>query len=135
MDEKRIDGLYFTENFNCAESTLRYLNEKHHLGIADEDLKLVGGFGGGMGCGKTCGVLCASIAAIGKVMIKEKAHEDPAIRDACGAFVSLFEKEMGSVECVELKERYFHDKDGTRCRLTVGKGIALIDQYLEKLEK
>ena len=66
---------YFIEqDNNCAESTLRVADEKYHLGIGAEEVKLVSAFGAGMGCGKTCGALCGALAVIGKLMVDKRAH-------------------------------------------------------------
>ncbi len=66
----------FTEkNLNCAEATLAGANDSLGLGLADDAIKLVGGFGGGFGCGRLCGALAAAITVISKEMIAERAHD------------------------------------------------------------
>ena len=58
MTRDRIYGYFIEKDNNCAETMLRALNDEYQLGIPDDSVKLVGGFGGGMGCGKACGALC-----------------------------------------------------------------------------
>ena len=128
---EKIDSYYLEKDYNCAESTLRIMNDEYGLGLDEDALKLVGGFGAGMGCGSSCGVLCAGIAALSRVLIKERSHEDPANKETCGAFTQAFEKEMGSCMCAKLKEKYFRE-DGTRCYQTVEKGAALLEAFLEE---
>lgn len=132
MEKKAIEELYLGKDYNCAETTLRVLDGKYGLGIDEDGLKMVGGFGGGMGCGKTCGILCASIVALSKQMIIERSHENPAVRETCAALVAEFENQLGSTECADLKARYFHKDDGMRCLVTVEKGIAVAEGFLKE---
>ena len=55
MTRDRIYEYFIEKDNNCAEAMLRALNDEYCLGIPDDSVKLVGGFGGGMGCGKACG--------------------------------------------------------------------------------
>ena len=55
MNSERLKSYYLDKDYNCAETTLRLINDKYDLGLAEEDYKLVSGFGGGFGCGITCG--------------------------------------------------------------------------------
>ena len=52
MTRDRIYEYFIEKDNNCAEAMLRALNDEYCLGIPDDSVKLVGGFGGGMGCGK-----------------------------------------------------------------------------------
>ena len=127
---EKIDYYYLDKDYNCAESALRIVNDDFGLGLDEDALKLIGGFGAGMGCGSSCGVVCAGVAALSRCLIKERSHEDPATKDTCGAYVTGFEKEMGSCMCEKLKETYFREDD-TRCYKTVEKGAAYTEAFLE----
>ena len=105
---------YFLEgDFNCAETTLHVLNDEYKLGLSLEDFKLVSGFGAGCGCGITCGALAGAIAALGVLEVKERAHENPAFKELCGAYCQAFAEALGSMNCADLRPRYF--KEGIRC--------------------
>ena len=52
MTRDRIYEYFIEKDNNCAEAMLRALNDEYCLGIPEDSVKLVGGFGGGMGCGK-----------------------------------------------------------------------------------
>lgn len=125
---------YFLEDdFNCAETTLRALNDAYDLGISEDEMKLVGGFGGGLGCGKTCGILCGAVAGIGRMMISERAHATENLKETCAGCVAKFEEKFGSTDCETLKSNYF-DKD-TRCLYLVENGIELVKDYIENTAK
>lgn len=129
MRKDQVKHYYLDENYNCAESLIRVLNEDYHLDLETEDMKLVGGFGGGMGCGLTCGALAAAIAALGKLYIKDKAHGTPGFRELCGSFVDQFRKKLGDVDCAELKKANF--VPGTRCLKTVELAGDLLEAFVE----
>ena len=86
MTRDRIYGYFIEKDNNCAETMLRALNDEYQLGIPDDSVKLVGGFGGGMGCGKACGALCGGCSAISYRLIKERAHATPELKPAVAAF-------------------------------------------------
>ena len=74
MLRDRVKEYYLEKDYNCAETTLHCINDEYGLGLTDEQIKLASGFGAGMGCGQTCGVLCAGIAALGKLLVDQRAH-------------------------------------------------------------
>ena len=78
-----IRDIFLDGNYNCAEAVLLWADERYHLGIAPEDVRLVSGFGGGLGSGENCGALLGALAALSKVLVKDKAHETPGFREAC----------------------------------------------------
>jgi C_GCAxxG_C_C family probable redox protein len=84
-----------------------------------------------MGCEGVCGALSASIAVISALKIQDKAHGTPGFRTLCGDYVALFEKELGSTNCHELKKKYFK-KETTHCLETVEKTADLLEKFLEQ---
>lgn len=132
-NESLLHELYFDRDFNCAESILRYFNTIMDIGICDDDLKLLGGFGGRMGCGRTCGALCGCIALIIKVKIKDHAHEDPGFKVLCGRFMDLFVASLSSVECVQIKEKMFIPEQ--RCWETGRSSAELLEGFWQTTEE
>jgi C_GCAxxG_C_C family probable redox protein len=123
----------FTEkNLNCAEATLAGANDSLGLGLADDAIKLVGGFGGGFGCGRLCGALAAAITVISKEMIAERAHDTAGLREACAGFIALFEKEFGGTECADLRARLV--PPGGRCTDIVTRNAELLEEFLRTLK-
>ena len=66
---------YLEGDYNCAESVLLAANAEYGLGLPDDAVKLVGGFGAGMGCGNACGALCGAVAVLGVMKMGRRAHE------------------------------------------------------------
>ena len=128
------DGIgtwYLERDNNCAETTLRIINERYGLGLTEEDVKLVGAFGAGYGCGITCGALSAAMAALGKMAIGERAHATPGFRELCGAYVAAFREALHDTDCAKIKETFFRE-DGTRCLLTVQANADLFERFVRE---
>ena len=129
---ERVMQDFTQKDLNCAESTLEGANVAFDLGLSDDDIKLIGGFGGGLGCGKLCGALAASIAAIGKVMITDRAHITPGLKEACAGFTKLFEEEFGGTECADLRARLV--PPGQRCNMIMERNAQILEKYLKELK-
>ena len=114
---------FLDEKKNCAVSMLLGVNDYYKLNLAEKDFEFVLGFGGGIGCGYICGCLAGSIAVLGKMF---SARED--FRPMCAKFVSMFEKELGSKDCVDIMKTHF-DKVN-RCALAVEKTANLLEKYI-----
>lgn len=121
---------YLEQDYNCAESVLRILNDTASLNLPEEALKLVGGYGAGLGCGKTCGALCGALAAYSAQQILQRAHEDPSLKDRCADFVKLFAETLGDTDCSAVRPKYF--QDGQRCLAVVEKTAELMLAYMKK---
>ena len=81
MMRDMVENYYLEKDYNCAETTLHIINDTYHLGLSDEDFKLVGAYGGGFGCGITCGALAGAMAALGKLTICQRAPATDGFRD------------------------------------------------------
>lgn len=127
--KKTIYDYYITEDFNCAEATLRAADDYFNLNMTDEDMKLVSGFGGGMGCGLACGCLTADIAVLSKLFVKERAHESDRIKKLCALFVSEFEKRFKDINCNELKKACSEPE--TRCLKLIESNFDLLKEFVK----
>ncbi len=131
MDCEAVRNLYLEQGYNCAEATLMAMNDELGFGLSSDDIKLIGAFGGGMGCGEACGALCASIAVLGRLMIKEKAHSTPEIKAVCAEYVARFREKMGgSIDCRDVKAR--NTLEGQRCYKTVKDNFELLEEFVER---
>ena len=108
---------YYQNDYNCAEAMLRAINDAYGLNLPEGSLHLAAGFGGGMGCEKACGALCGGIAALGPLLVTDKAHAAENFGAKCAQLVQAFERDLGSDLCADLKPRYRTDE--TRCLTTV----------------
>ena len=86
-----------------------------------------------MGCGQTCGVLCAGIAALGKLLVDQRAHNTEGFGDICAAYVGAFQAKLGSLACEELVKTY--KKEETRCLETVLLAADLFEDYFARLQE
>lgn len=118
------------EDFNCAEKVLYGANEVYHMGLGKEALKLAAGFGGGMAIEDVCGALTASIMVLGKLFVKNNAHESTKIKELTKELLESYQKEMGSIECTPLKAKYRTDE--IKCRDIILKAAQILDSIIER---
>lgn len=116
------------EDLNCAEKILHGANIAYNLGLDREALKLAAGFGGGMAIEDKCGALTASIMVLGKLFIKERAHESEKIKELTKRLFEEYRKEMGSIDCAPLKE--MHRTEELKCRNVILKAAELLDRIV-----
>lgn len=122
-----IQKYYLDQDNNCAETTLRALNDKYSLGLTETDFKIVGGFGGGCGCGIICGALAGAIGALGSAMVEGRAHATPGFKEACGEFCGRFSAALGSTECAQIRPKYFCE--GVRCAQVIDTALDVFDAF------
>ena len=79
LSELIKNGFGEQEGLNCAEKMLHGANVAYKLGLDKEALKLASAFGGGMGIEDKCGALTGALMVLGKLFVKEKAHESDRI--------------------------------------------------------
>ena len=128
-----IREIFLDGNYNCAEAVLLWANERYGLNVAPADVRLVSGFGGGLGCGENCGALLGAMAALSKALVRDRAHTTPGFREACAELVDRFRADLGSIECVDLKEKY--RRPDVRCLYVVERAAAILDDYVRALEE
>ena len=130
MLKDNVPYYYLDKDQNCAETVLHIINDEYHLNLTEDDFLLIGGFGGGCGCGITCGALTASIAALGKLYIKDRAHATEGFMPMCREFVEEFKKSLSSIECSTLKPQNF--EEGKRCIKTVNQACDLFENFIKE---
>jgi C_GCAxxG_C_C family probable redox protein len=116
------------EDLNCAEKILQGANTVYNLGLDKEALKLVAGFGGGMAIEDKCGALTASIMVLGKLFVKNNAHESTKIKDLTVELFEEYKKEMGSIDCAPLKEK--HRTEELKCKNVILKAAEILDRIV-----
>ena len=127
-----VRELFLEKDRNCAETILLWANERYGLDISSEDVRLVSGYGGGLGCGENCGALLGALAALSKALVKDRAHTTPGFKEACAQLVGRFRADLGSIECVDLKEKY--RRPDVRCLYVVERAAAILEDYMGALE-
>ncbi len=105
---------YLEDGYNCSETILHAGNAYYGLGLHEEDMKLLSGFGSGMYIGSTCGALIGSVAVLSKCIVETKAHDHlDRLRPEISTCVRKFREAFGSQNCAEIRP-VFHSKE-VRC--------------------
>ena len=122
------NGFGEKEDLNCAEKILYGANIAYDLGLDKEALKLVAGFGGGMAIEDKCGALTASIMVLGKLFIKDRAHESGKIKELTRKLFEEYRREMGHINCAPLKK--MHRTEELKCKNVILKAAELLDRIV-----
>jgi C_GCAxxG_C_C family probable redox protein len=122
------EGYGVKEDLNCAETILYAANQVYHLDLNSDSLKLAAAFGGGMGIESVCGVLAGSLMVLGRLFIKETAHQHPEIKELSKELFDTFQKEMGDILCKPLKDNYRTEEK--KCREVILKGAEVLDKII-----
>ena len=118
------------EDYNCAETILAGANQVYHLGLDKETLKLAAGFGGGMAIEGDCGAITAAIMVLGRLYVKERAHESSKIKEMTKELIDKYRREMGETDCAPLKAKYRNEE--TKCRLVILKAAEILDEIVAR---
>ena len=66
---------YLEKGANCSEAVVKAANEAYGLGLDEQALKLVSGFGGGCGCGDLCGAIAGALSVLSVLSVgPNRAH-------------------------------------------------------------
>lgn len=118
------------EDLNCAEKILQGANVAYNLGLDKEALKLAAGFGGGMAIEDKCGALTASIMVLGKLFVKNNAHESTRIKELTKELFDEYKKKMGTIDCAPLKEKYRTEE--LKCKNVVLAAAEVLDRIVKR---
>lgn len=70
-----------------------------------------------------CGALTALIMVLGRLFVKERAHESTKIKELTEELFQEYRKEMGNIDCAPLKEMYRTEE--LKCRKVTGSPTSL----------
>lgn len=128
-----VEKYFLQGNYNCAEAVLHASNDYYQLGLSEQAMKLVSGFGGGMQTGNVCGTLLAAISVFSLRYVETKAHESEDIKPAVALLVQRFKEAMGgSILCCDIKPRLF--QEGVRCLRTVEIACDVMEQVISEYD-
>ena len=123
------DGFGKEENYNCSEQILYGANKAYDLGLSKDALKLSAAFGGGMGIESVCGALTGAVMAISSKFVRTIAREDEGVKELTKELFTRYEKEMGSIQCDVLKDKYRNEDIG--CRDVILAAAKILDDIME----
>jgi C_GCAxxG_C_C family probable redox protein len=125
------DDFFAGRDLNCAETVLCAANETYGWDLSHDAILLAAGFGGGVGGQELlCGALSGGVMALGKLFVRDRAHESDLIKTIIHEYFDLFEKEMGSIDCAPLKETHRTEAEG--CKKVIQAGARCLDQIVGK---
>ncbi len=123
----------YGEGLNCAEKIIRGANEVYELGLSEDATRLLAGFGGGLAVGAACGALCGAIAVISHMFVKDDAHKSDILKPISQEYLEGFNRKMGSIQCKDLKEKYYDDETG--CSYIIITAAEMLDEIIEKYDE
>lgn len=118
------------QGYNCAEKILHGANEAYKLNLDKKFLKLAAGFGGGMGIESVCGALTAGIMVLSHLFVSHRAGESTRIKELTSEFLNKYEREMGSINCAPLKEKYRDEVK--KCGDVIIKAAEILDEIVAR---
>jgi C_GCAxxG_C_C family probable redox protein len=130
LSELISQGYMEKKDLNCAETILYGANEVYHLELDGQALKLAAGFGGGMGIEATCGALTGAVMVLGEIFAKEKGHDSPRLKKLCEKLLKEYRRQMGSIDCKALKDRY--RAEDPKCREVVRKSAEILEKMIAR---
>lgn len=121
---------YYTKEYdlNCAEVMIYAASEEYDMNLKSETFKTMSSFGGGMGIESVCGAITGSLAVIGILFTKEKAHEGDRVKNLCKEFFQKFEEKLSTNNCTQLKAKY--KKEGIGCRVMIETAAEILEEIV-----
>ncbi len=127
----KINKYYTKEyDFNCAEVMIYSASDEYNMNLKRETFKTMASFGGGMGIESVCGAITGSLAVIGILFTKERAHEGDRVKNLCREFFEKFKEKLGTDNCAELKAKY--RKEDIGCRIMIENAAKILDEIVTR---
>ncbi|EKY28585.1 C-GCAxxG-C-C family (seleno)protein [Clostridium celatum] len=122
-------------DLNCAECMLTAANEEYDLGLPKVAIKSMSAFGGGMGIGSVCGAITGCIAVLGIMFTKDRGHASPQVKEMTIKFINEFNKKLGAIDCIPLKEMHYKDTENRCIKMMEVAAITLDDIIYKNKDK
>ena len=121
---------YYTKEYdlNCAEILIYAANDEYNMNLKSETLKTMSSFGGGMSIESVCGAITGSLAVIGILFTKEKAHEGDRVKNLSQELFQIFDTKLAAINCAELKAKY--KKEDIGCRVMIETAAEILDEIV-----
>ncbi len=127
-----VRDCYTTQGYNCAEAIIHAANQYYSLGLHEEDMKMLSGFGSGMYVGSSCGALIASNAVLSKLIVTDRAHAHlDLLRLASGLLFRNFKAGLSHSDCAMIKPKHY-SKD-FKCLETVSLAAEVLENTISTL--
>ena len=125
----KINKYYTVEyDLSCSEVMIYAASDEYNMNLKSETFKTMSSFGGGMGIESVCGAITGSLAVIGILFTKERAHEGDRVKKLCQEFFQRFEAKLSTDNCAELKAKY--KKQDIGCRVMIETAAEILDEIV-----
>jgi len=123
---------YYTKEYdlNCAEVLIYAASDEYNMNLKSETFKTMSSFGGGMSIESVCGAITGSLAVIGILFTKEKAHEGERVKKLSQELFQKFDAKLGAINCSRLKEKYKTEDIG--CRVMIETAATILDEIVTR---
>jgi len=119
--------------YNCAEKIINGANEAYEMGFDENSTRLFAGFGGGMAVGAACGAVCGALGVISHMFVDTVAHQSNILKPITQEFIDKFTARFGSLNCKDLKDKYFVNGQG--CVELVNAAAEILDEIVSKYDE
>ncbi len=128
--KRRVHELYWNEDINCARTALICFSELFDTMIEPQTLQAAVGLHGAGGYRGQCGLVEGALMFIG-IYLHTLGKTEEEIVSACYHFASAFEKNFGSLRCLELRPSGFSENDPPHmCENLTCNGIEFACRYI-----
>ncbi|MCB2295370.1 C-GCAxxG-C-C family protein [Clostridium algoriphilum] len=123
---------YYTKeyDYSCAEVLIYAASDEYNMHLTSETFKAMSSFGGGMAIESVCGAITASLAVIGILFTKERAHEGDRVKKLCTELFQKFDAKLGANNCAMLKAKYKTEDIG--CRVMIETAAEILDEIVKR---
>ena len=121
-------------DLNCAECMLVAANEEYDLDISKQTLMTMASFGGGIAIGSVCGAITGGAAVIGLMFTTERGHKSPQVKEITSRFINEYNRRMGTLECIPLKEKYY-EQESPRCTIMMRTAAEVLQDLVEEYKR
>ncbi|MGX8719154.1 MAG: C-GCAxxG-C-C family (seleno)protein [Desulfovibrio sp.] len=128
---RRVHGLYFDKDYNCARTMLICLCESRGIGLAQQTLDAAIGMHGAGRFRAQCGLVEGTLMALG-VCGTAQGLAPKEISALCFAFAGDFTRRFGSILCRDLRPGGFQPSDPPHaCEPLTCAAVAFAAAFLE----
>jgi C_GCAxxG_C_C family probable redox protein len=117
-------------NLNCAEAILYSGNEYFQLGLKEECMKMVAGFGGGIFEKHLCGIVSGAVCVLSYLFKGKTIEGNNLLEIAVNDFKFEFRNLYDRIECSYLKEKFYSSETG--CNDIIFKSAEVLQKIGDK---
>ncbi|MGB3209397.1 MAG: C-GCAxxG-C-C family protein [Desulforhopalus sp.] len=104
---ERVFECYWTDDINCATTTLRILSEFFEIELSSQVIDAAVGMHGAGKYGAQCGLVEGSLMFLG-IFGRLNNLSDDRTTESCKEFAKEFECKFGSLQCSIIRPERFH---------------------------